>query len=40
MRWFEQMQERITGFVAGHSGITAARYSELKMCIRDRGMVH
>ena len=23
MRWFEQMQERITGFVAGHSGITA-----------------
>ena len=31
MRWFEQMQERITGFVAGHSGITAARYSELML---------
>ena len=29
--WFEQMQERITGFVAGHSGITAARYSELML---------
>ena len=26
-----QMQERITGFVAGHSGITAARYSELML---------
>lgn len=22
MRWFEQMQERITGFVAAHSGMT------------------
>ena len=22
MRWFEQMQERITGFVASHSGIS------------------
>ena len=31
MRWFEQMQERITGFVAGHSGITAERYSELML---------
>ena len=31
MRWFEQMQERITGFVAGHSGITAARSSELML---------
>ena len=31
MRWFEQMQERITGFVAGHSGITAKRYTELML---------
>ena len=31
LRYFEQMQERITGFVAGHSGITAARYSELML---------
>ena len=31
MRWFEQMQERITGFVAGHSGITARRYTELML---------
>lgn len=31
MRWFEQMQERITGFVAGHSGMTAKRYSELML---------
>ena len=31
MRWFEQMQERITGFVASHSGITAERYSELML---------
>ena len=25
------MQERITGFVAGHSGITAKRYTELML---------
>lgn len=31
MRWFEQMQERITGFVAGHSGITEQRFTELMM---------
>ena len=31
MRWFEQMQERITGFVAGHSGISARRYTELML---------
>ena len=31
LRYFEQMQERITGFVAGHSGITAERYSELML---------
>ena len=31
MHCFEQMQQRITGFVAGHSGITAARYSELML---------
>lgn len=31
MRWFEQMQERITGFVAGHSGIAQQRYTELMM---------
>ena len=29
MRWFEQMQERITGFVAAHSGMTEKRYTEL-----------
>ena len=28
MRWFEQMQERITGFVASHSGISEKRYTE------------
>ena len=28
MRWFEQMQERITGFVAAHSGMTEKRYTE------------
>lgn len=31
MRWFEQMQQRITGFVAAHSGIPAQRYTELMM---------
>ena len=31
MRWFEQMQERITGFVAGHSGMTEKRYTELML---------
>ena len=31
MRWFEQMQERITGFVAGHSGISEERYTELML---------
>ena len=31
MRWFEQMQERITGFVAAHSGMTDKRYTELML---------
>ena len=31
MRWFEQMQERITGFVAGHSRMDAARFNELML---------
>ena len=31
MRYFEQMQERITGFVADHSSITAQRFTELMM---------
>lgn len=31
MRYFEQMQERITGFVVRHSGITAQRYQELML---------
>ena len=31
MRWFEQMQDRITGFVAAHSGISAERYTELML---------
>ena len=29
MRWFEQMQERIVSFVAGHSGISAKRFTQL-----------
>lgn len=29
MRYFEQMQERIVGFVASHSRITAKRFTEL-----------
>lgn len=31
MRYFEQMQERITGFVAGHSGMQAERFTQLMM---------
>ena len=31
MRWFEQMQERITGFVAAHSGMTEKRDTELML---------
>ena len=31
MRWFEQMQERITGFGAAHSGMTEKRYTELML---------
>ena len=31
MRWFEQMQERITGFVAAHSSMTEKRYTELML---------
>lgn len=31
MRYFEQMQERITGFVAGHSGMGAERFTQLMM---------
>lgn len=31
MRYFEQMQQRITGFVAGHSSITAERFTQLMM---------
>ena len=31
MRYFDQMQERITGFVAAHSGISEKRYTELML---------
>ena len=31
MRYFDQMQERITGFVAAHSGMTEKRYTELML---------
>ena len=31
MRYFEQMQERITGFVKNHSHISEARFLELMM---------
>ncbi len=31
MRYFEQMQQRITGFVAGHSKISPERFTELMM---------
>ena len=29
LRYFEQMQERIVSFVAGHSGISARRFTQL-----------
>ncbi len=29
MRYFEQMQQRIAGFVSGHSGISVKRFNEL-----------
>ena len=29
LRYFEQMQERIVGFVAGHSAISAKRFVQL-----------
>ena len=38
MRWFEQMQERITGFVAAHSGMTEKRYTELMLRTGELGM--
>ncbi|MEG2931272.1 MAG: ATP-dependent Clp protease proteolytic subunit, partial [Ruthenibacterium sp.] len=31
MRYFEQMQQRITSFVTGHSQISAARFTQLMM---------
>ena len=31
MRYFEQMQERITGFVTRHSSISEARFTQLMM---------
>ncbi len=31
MHWFDQMQQRITGFVAAHSGMTEKRYTQLMM---------
>ncbi len=31
MRYFEQMQQRITGFVCGHSDISADRFTQLMM---------
>ncbi len=31
MRWFEQMQERITGFVASHSGMSEERFNQLML---------
>lgn len=31
MRYFDQMQERITGFVSSHSRITARRFTQLMM---------
>ena len=31
MRYFDQMQERITGFVAGHSHMRARRFNQLMM---------
>ena len=31
MRYFDQMQDRITSFVTGHSHITARRFTQLMM---------
>ena len=31
MRYFEQMQQRITGFVTGHSGMSDKRFTQLMM---------
>lgn len=31
MHWFDQMQQRITGFVAVHSGMTERRYTDLML---------
>ena len=31
MHWYDQMQQRITGFVAAHSGMTEKRYTELML---------
>ena len=31
MHWFDQMQQRITGFMAAHSGMTEKRYTELML---------
>ena len=31
LRYFEQMQQRITGFVAAHSGMSEKRYTELML---------
>ena len=31
MHWFDQMQQRITGFVAAHSGMTEKRYTQLML---------
>lgn len=31
MHWFDQMQQRITGFVAAHSGMSEKRYTELML---------
>lgn len=31
MHWFDQMQQRITGFVAEHSGMTERRYTDLML---------
>ena len=31
MRYFDQMQDRITSFVTGHSNITARRFTQLMM---------
>ncbi len=31
MHWFEQMQQRITGFVSAHSGMSEKRYTQLML---------